>query len=125
MWKKSSLGLLLLLVCGNVYAAKVEVTWQDPDTNADGSALIDLDYIRVEWGSCNGAEFGVMQASINVAPGIQRTSVYPTGLSKVCVRAFAVNTSGKASAASNTGSKVLLPSLGKPATLGQPIILPF
>lgn len=105
------------------HAAKLPVSWIPPVTNDDGSTLTDLKFIRVEWGSCVGSAFGVLQASITVPGSVTQTSIYPTGLTKVCIRAFAINAAGAQSSSSNVASKVLS-TLGKPQVLGQPITFP-
>lgn len=122
-------ALLLLALAGTAHAAKVKVSWTNPSTNTDGSALTNLSYIEIEWGTCNGTAFGIKQASMLVvtsAAGAAMTGfVYPTGLTQVCIRAFAVNAPGAKSAYSNVAVKSLLPKPGKPVTLDQPVILSF
>lgn len=115
---------LALLLAGLAQAAKITVTWANPTLNTDGSALTDLAHVRVEWGSCAGDAFDTVQASIQVAAPATTTPIYPTGLSTVCVRAFAVNSAGIESDSSNVASKEVLNTLGRPVTLGQPIVLP-
>lgn len=119
---------LLLLVSHVALAAKVGVHWVPPDKNNDGSPLTDLAGYRVEWGGCDvtGTDFGNVQASVNVASaGAVRASIYPTGLSLVCVRVYARNSQGIESVASTPTLVVRVPgALGKPAPLGQPITLP-
>lgn len=126
--KKTLLYIALLSLCGVAQAAKVQVSWKNPSTNTDGTPLTDLSYVIIEWGSCIGTTFGTMQSSRLIATtesGADMTSyVYPTGLSRVCIRALAVNMAGVSSAYSNTAFKDLLPSPGKPVTLGQPVIIP-
>lgn len=126
--KKMLLSICLLLACGVVQAAKVEVSWLNPTQNTDGSQLTDLAQIRLEWGSCSGSAFGAVQAGLTVSttqPGAAlKAFVYPTGLAKVCIRAYAINTAGISSEPSGTVSKTLLPTTGKPVTLGQPVVLP-
>lgn len=125
----AALMLGTLLVSGPSFAAKVPVSLTTPTTNTDGTPLTDLASIEIEWGTCNGTAFGVKQASRLI--GIFETGVllqsfvYPTGMTKVCVRAFAINMKGVYSAPSNVASKDLIPGPDKPVTLGQPIILSF
>lgn len=120
------LGLDMIAVrCA--YAAKIPVWSTTPLVNDDGSALTDLQAIRFEWGTCNGTFFGVPQASITIPVSTLGTrvdaNVYPTGLTQVCIRAYAINAGGHSSAPSNSVA-VTLSTLGKPITLGQPISLP-
>lgn len=116
--------LALLLLASPAFAAKVIVHWINPTTNTDGSALTNLAVIRLEWGTCVGSAFGVLQASILAPPSAGSTPIYPTGLATVCVRAYARNTLGVESVPSNVLVVNLLPTTGKPVTLGQPIPLP-
>lgn len=118
----------LLGIVPDVHAAKILVSWQNPTTNTDGSTLTNLAFIHVEWGTCNGNLFGTTQSFVTVAqrPSAKtNTFIYPSGLARVCVRAFAINTEGKQSDSSNVSVKELLPSPGKPVTLGKPVILEF
>lgn len=125
---KTLLYILLLASCGVAQAAKVPVSGLNPTENTDGTPLTDLAQIRIEWGSCVGNNFGTVQAGLvitaTVAGAPFSAFIYPTGLTKVCVRAYAINTSGASSVASNTAFKDLLPATGKPVTLGQPVVLP-
>lgn len=120
---------LLLLLPAAAFGAKVPVSLVTPSSNTDGSTLTDLAQIVVEWGTCVGSEFGVRQSAVAVqttATGVAlRTFIYPSGLSKVCARAFAINSKGAMSAPSNPASKNLIPTLGKPVILGQAIELLF
>lgn len=122
--KKCLIALVLLLVCPIAHAAKVKVSYTLPTENTDGSALTNLSHIIVEWGTCNGDSFGTRQSAVQVPLGVSTTFVYPSGMAKVCIRAFAVNTAGVMSSPSNTATKTLLPTTGKPVTLGQPVVLP-
>jgi hypothetical protein len=135
---KPLLSIALLVVCGVAQAAKVPVslitpTQNEPYTDDKGvahpaSPLTDLAKIIIEWGTCSGTAFAVRQAAVEIqttATGTTlRTFVYPTGIAKVCVRAYAINADGVSSVASATASKDLLPAAGKPVTLGQPVVLP-
>lgn len=118
-----ALAVCLVMFAFTAHAAKVTVTWTNPTANTDGTLLTNLAHTRVEWGSCNGTAFGVLQSFILVNAPLATTPIYPTGLAKVCVRGFAVNTDGVSSDASNVANKTLLSTPGKPVSLGQPIIL--
>lgn len=125
---KTLLYICLLSLCGVAQAAKITVRWVNPTTNTDGTSLTDLWWINIEWGTCNGTAFGTRQSNLivmeNVAP-VTTAFIYPTGLTKVCIRAFVVNSQGAASPSSNVAIKDLLPKPGKPVTLGQPVIISF
>jgi hypothetical protein len=122
--KKCLIALALLLACPLAHAAKVKVSWTAPTHNTDGSVLVNLSHFIVEWGTCNGTAFGTRQSAIQVPAGMNTTFIYPSGLSKVCIRAYAVNAVSVSSAPSNPTNKDLLPATGKPVTLGQPVVLP-
>jgi hypothetical protein len=121
--------ILLTLFALPVEAAKILVTWTNPTTNTDGSTLTNLAFIHIEWGTCvNGNQFGQTQAFVTVAQrpnATTQTYIYPSGLARVCVRGFAINTESTRSSPSNVSVKELLPSPGKPVTLGQPVIIDF
>lgn len=118
--------ILLIALCGVAHAAKVPISWVNASENTDGSPLTNLDKVRIEWGSCNGSEFGTLQASIlfeTKTPGIVRKGfIYPTGLATVCIRAYSLNTEGVISAPTATVVAGTLPATGKPRTLDQPVI---
>lgn len=122
-------AIALLFVWADARAAKVPVELVTPTQNTDGTPLTDLAKVTIEWGSCSGAAFGTKQAAIDIVTtktGVQLNSfIYPTGLARVCARAYAINSKGVSSDASNVASKDLLPSTGKPVTLGAPVILKF
>jgi hypothetical protein len=123
--------ILALLSCGLAHAAKVPVSLVTPTQNTDGSALTDLAIVTVEWGTCGATAgtFGTRQAGVTLQetqPGkALSTFVYPSGITKVCVRAFAINKAGGSSVSSSVATKQLLPSTGKPVTLEKPIVISF
>lgn len=127
--KRLLLYICLSLMCSVAEAAKITVTWQNPTQNTDGSALTNLSSIIIEWGTCNGTAFGTMKGSSLIATDVVGASmkafIYPTGLAKVCIRAQALAANGAFSDYSNVAIKDLLPSPGKPVTLGQPVIISF
>jgi hypothetical protein len=120
---KCWLALVTLLLVSPSFAAKVMTAWVNPTQNTDGTPLTNLAAIRVEWGSCTGADFGTAQASILVAAPATSAPIYPTGLAIVCIRMYARNTAGLESAPSGVVQKTIT-TLGKPVTLDQPIIIP-
>jgi hypothetical protein len=54
----------LLLFGGVAQAATFTVTWRNPTTNTDGSALTDLSSIELEWGTCAGSAFGTRTGGV-------------------------------------------------------------
>jgi hypothetical protein len=102
--------LFLSLITLSAYAGTAIVSWTPPTTNTDGSAIPatgpgSLSSIRVEWGTCSGTLFGTKIGEVSTSPSF--TSVEVTGLAAGlhCFRAFAKNTYGQESAASNVASK--------------------
>ncbi len=128
--KRISLALLLIVFSAAAHAAKFTVTWKNPSTNTDGTALTNLASIELEWGTCNNTDFGTrldgaLIASIGEEGADKSYVVTVTGQTKVCIRAFALTASGAKSTSSSVAVKTLLPTTGKPVTLDQPIILEF
>lgn len=119
-WAKT-LGLALVLVtvlfaatmCSIADAATATVTWTNPATNTDGSAIPaapgagSLTSTRIEYGSCSAANvFGAKAGEVTVAQ--PATTATLTGLAPAtayCFRAFAKNSYNSESAASNVVSK--------------------
>lgn len=109
-------GIICALLIGihDAAAAKLHVIWTTPTKNTDGSTLTDLIGYRVEWGSCAAdGSFGTYQAGINVNASFVSTPIYPTGLTKVCVRLYAINSQNVLSAPAYA-SGVTLPLLSQP-----------
>lgn len=128
--------LALLLLALPAHAAKILVTWKNPttyepecDTCTPAPLGRDLAHIRIEWGTCTASnQLGTIQSSVTIPqlPAANTsTYIYPSGLSRTCVRAFAITVHGIESRSSNIAAKNLLPSTGKPVTLGQPVIIEF
>lgn len=132
--------ILLALFALPAHAAKILVEWVNPTTyepecDANGQNCVsrplagDLANIRIEWGTCTANnQFGTIQSSVMVPqlPAAKTsTFIYPSGLTKTCVRGFAITVHGIQSRSSNISVKNLLPTTGKPVTLGQPVIIEF
>jgi hypothetical protein len=122
---------VLLLISHEAVAAKVPLDvitprWQFDVVTKVESPIEHLTAIRIEWGTCTSTTF-TRQASMDYAetrPGVTiRVYAYPTDLSRVCVRAYAVTRSSM-SDPSNAVVATLSSPLGKPVTLGQPVVLP-
>jgi hypothetical protein len=105
--------LLALCITGIAQAATVTVTWVLPTTNTDGSTIPatgagSLASVRVEYGTCNGTAFGTKAGEVS-RPGNSTTATLNLQPGTTCVRAFATNTYGIESPASNVASKVVDP----------------
>jgi hypothetical protein len=131
--KKLLLYICLFAICGVTQAGKIPVKWTNPIKNTDGTNITNLSHVMVEWGTCNGTNFGEFLGAMifdTTGPGAQLsrfliTDSNTTGLTKICIRAYAYNTEGAPSDPSNIAIKDLLPTPGKPVTLGQPVIISF
>lgn len=109
-------------------AAKVEVAATTPTHNEDRSVLTDLRKIKITWGSCkSNTEFDTVQGSTTILTTqtgvIVKGFIYPTGMTKVCLVAYSINSKNESSRPTNMAVKNLLPAPGKPVTLGQPVII--
>jgi len=121
-WKLIS-ALMLLSVVGNfVEAATVTVSWTNPTTNTDGSAIPasgagSLTSVRLEYGTCGtGGTFGTKAGEVTRNMPVTTTTLnLNPGTS--CVRAFVSNTYGAESAASNVLTHVVNPPVPNPPQL--------
>lgn len=116
--KRLLLFVLGLMVGASALAADLVVRWHNPTQYVDNSPLpaTDITQSRIEWGTCNGDEFGV-PASSKIQNGNAETTTI-TGLppARYCVRAY-VTAKGVSSAASNVVSKLVLQPAPKPPVL--------
>lgn len=113
---------LLFPIC--VLAGVAVVSWSPPVTNTDGTTIPasgagSITETRVQYGTCaSGGGFGTAQGQVIVA--MPATSVeinsFVSGQT-VCFRAFAKNTFGVESAASNVASKTFDPPTPRPPVL--------
>lgn len=116
-------ALALYFACGGAHAAKMGVIWVNASLNEDGTSYNDPAFVQLEWGTCVGSAFGVTQATIKFAYPATSGYVLPSGLSKVCVRGYSINSKGEVSAPTNVASAAVPATPNQPVTLGQPIIL--
>lgn len=82
---------------GRASAADASLTWINPTTRTDGSALVtaDLRGTRIEYGSCSGAAFGTKAGEIVASAGATAATI--PGLANGvphCFRAYARATDG-------------------------------
>lgn len=111
--------LILCLLSGNALAqaAPMPVTWNNPTTRTDGSALTAIGSTKVEWGTCSGTAFGTLigtQSATGSATTLTTPTVPPA---TYCVRAYTIDTSGVSSVASVVTQKVISPAPPNPPTL--------
>lgn len=118
---------LLGLIVHRADAADAHVTWTNPTTNTDGSAIPAsgagaLTGTRVEYGSCNGTAFGTATGSVTVnAPATTATITGFVPGATHCFRAFSRNSYGGESAASNVAAKTFPTPTPNPPTLNATI----
>ena len=109
-----TLLLVFLSLATVAYAGEATVSWTNPTTNTDGSAIPatgpgSLTGTRVEWGSCSGTAFGTKAGEVSVAAGVSSVVVPNLAPATYCFRAFSKNTYNVESAASNVASKAVPP----------------
>ena len=108
-------------------AADVAVTWTQPTTNTDGSAIPatgpgSIASNRIEWGTCNGTAFGTKVGERVVSPVATSATVTGLGPATWCFRAYATNTYAQESAASNAAQRVVNPPVPNPPVVTQATI---
>jgi hypothetical protein len=109
------LMLVVALFGVSMCASAATITWTNPTTRVDGSPLpaSQLDYTDIQWGTCNGLEFGDMLGSIQApAPASVFDQALPYGT--VCTRLFAVDKDGLRSDSSHVFSYVRLTNPPEP-----------
>src|SRR5579883_1447651 len=129
MRRLALLACLLLGAAGTAHAAKIvglTVEWTPPTTNTDGTALINLAGVIIDWGTCSApSTFGTLIGQETVAVPATSTVVVPAGAPPFCFRAQAITTSGLVSAWSNVAEWQAPPTLGQPTQLSNVIRLNF
>ena len=108
-------------------AADVAVTWTQPTTNTDGSAIPatgpgSIASNRIEWGTCNGTAFGTKVGERVVSPVATSATVTGLGPATWCFRVYATNTYAQESAASNAAQRVVNPPTPNPPVVTQATI---
>lgn len=103
-------------------AATLNFSWTHPTTNTDGTTIPasgagSLTGTRVQYGTCSGTAFGTMIAEQVVTAPAATASFANVGPGTYCGRAFARNTYGQESAASNVASRVVPPPVPEPPTV--------
>ena len=120
LWGAIFLAGVLFGTC--VQADTINVSWTNPTTNTDGSAIPasgagSLTGTRVQYGSCSGTAFGTMAAEQVAAAPATTASFTGVGPGTYCVRAFARNTYSKESVSSVVVPKVILEPVPGPPTI--------
>lgn len=119
--------LIFLLILGvpmSVSAGEAQLTWTQPTTNTDGSAIPAsgtgrLVGNRVEWGSCTGTApnygFGTKAGEQSFTTPTTAYTVPNLAPGTYCFRAYASTTYGE-SGPSGVAAKVILPPIPNPPT---------
>lgn len=126
----SVVAALLIIGATRAFAADVAVTWTQPATNTDGSAIPatgpgSIASNRVEWGTCTGTApnytFGTAAGSQTIPAA---TSYLVTGLAPAtyCFRVTALNTYGSESAVSNVAQRAVAAPIPNPPIVTQAVI---
>ena len=117
----ASIGLTFI-ACGSVSAAIVTLTWFNPTTKTDGTALLaaQITGTRIEYGTCSGSAFGVKAGEV-ITTGAVVTATVDRPAGTHCFRAYAriagaVPNSTIESAPSNVAQKVILEAPPNPPT---------
>jgi hypothetical protein len=116
-------GVLLCALGYPALAATVDVTWQNPTSYTDGSALAAsaITRTRIEYGTCVSGAFGVKGGEF-ISTGNDTTEVSPNLAPGVyCLRAY-TTASGVESAASNIASVTVVQPAPRPPTLLQALV---
>lgn len=131
MKKYLSLLMAALFVFGTAQAYNATVSWTNPTTNTDGSAIPasgagSLTSTRVEHGSCVGSAFGTKNGEVVVNQPATSTTI--TGFAPgyvACFRAYAKNTFGNESGPSIVGTKTMPTPTPNPPVLGATITVAY
>ena len=127
-------SLIVAWVCFmsmTAFAADAVVSWTNPTQNTDGSAIPasgagSLTGTRVEYGTCNGTAFGSSAGSVTVnAPATTVTIPGFAAGATNCFRAFARNTFGNESLASNVVAKTFPTPTPNPPVLSATITVAY
>lgn len=114
------------ITCVPAWAARVPISWSDPVSNTNGTALTDLANLIVQWGTCAAhGTFGAALGAVSVKPGVQHAVINSAAAPSLCAQVFAVNSKGKMSDPSDVvviqaaapGQPIVLPAPGQPVTL--------
>ena len=102
-------ALALLLLAGSAFAGQAVVTWTNPTTRTDGSALTaaQIGSTEVEYGTCSGTAFGTPTGAQSVTGAATTLTVTNLAAGTWCFRARTVDTGSNHSAWSAVVSKVV------------------
>lgn len=112
-------AVALFLMVGNAFAGEATVTWTNPTTRTDGSALAasQIGSTKIEWGTCQGSSFGAAAWSASAVGAATSLVVQNLPAGTCCFRAATIDTSDLQSAWSAVASKVVPIAPPNPPTL--------
>lgn len=119
-WVAIVLCLAVGFAAGAVMAAPLTVTWTNPTTNADGTALPagQLQGTRIEYGSCAGpGTFGTKAGEFTAPAGATTASTPNLAAGTYCVRAYAKANGLESSASAVATASVAQPPPSPPGSL--------
>lgn len=102
-------AVALFLLAGSAFAGEATVTWTNPTTRTDGSALTasQIGSTKIEWGTCQGSSFGAAAGSAS-AVGAATSLVVPSlPAGTDCFRVATIDAAGLQSDWSAVASKVV------------------
>jgi hypothetical protein len=119
---RTLIACVLLLVSFAASAGTATVSWTNPTTYTDGTALVaaDITSTTVEYGSCVGTSFGV-KAGQSVVTGAGTSVVITLVPGTYCFRA-ATTAKGVTSGFSNVATKTIVQPAPNPPSIVDVII---
>lgn len=107
--------LVLSVIAGVAFGESVTVSIEAPLQNVDGSALVDLQNLRLEVGTCVGTgSFGSHITQYDFPTGVSTLTLTGWNPATYCLRGFAINTSGVISPPSDVLAYTLVGSAPPP-----------
>lgn len=102
-------AVALFLMVGNAFAGEATVTWTNPTTRTDGSALAasQIGSTKIEWGTCQGSSFGAAAGSASAVGAATSLVVQNLPAGTYCFRAATIDAAGLQSGWSAVASKVV------------------
>lgn len=112
-------AVLIFLFIGSAFAGTATVTWTNPTTRTDGTALTSaqIGSTRVEWGTCSGAAFGTVLGNQSATGAATSTTIPDLAPGTYCFRAATLDTGGLQSGWSVIASKIVPVAAPSPPTI--------
>jgi hypothetical protein len=102
-------ALALFLLAGSAFAGQAVVTWTNPTTRTDGSALTSaqIGSTEVEYGTCSGTAFGTVTGTSATTGAGTSLTISNLAPGTYCFRVFAIEAGGGTSGPSNIPTKTI------------------